>query len=117
MSREHLYYVYLLASRPQGTLYVGMTNDLPRRLLEHRRGEGSAPTRRYDVKMLVWYEQHGDVRVALVRERAVKKWNRAWKVRLLEESNPRWADLAAEIGVEPWEGLERQRRRRPPPEG
>ena len=91
--RDHLYFVYILASKPQGTLYVGVTNDLVRRVAEHRAGEVSGFTEKYDVKILVWYERHGDINEAILREKRLERWQRDWKRSLIEESNPRWADL------------------------
>ncbi|NWH09626.1 MAG: GIY-YIG nuclease family protein [Alphaproteobacteria bacterium] len=87
------YFVYLLASKPNGTLYCGVTNDLIRRTFEHREGQAKGFTRRYDVKHLVWYEPHDDVREAIHRETRIKKWNRAWKIELIERMNPGWCDL------------------------
>jgi putative endonuclease len=87
------FYVYLLASRRNGTLYVGMTDDLAKRVWMHRVGVLSGFTKRYGVKMLVWYEQHETRESAFLRERQIKKWNRAWKLTLIEEMNPTWRDL------------------------
>jgi putative endonuclease len=93
--RENRYFVYLLASRPNGTLYCGVTNDLVRRTWEHREGLAEVSfTRRYGVHHLVWFEEHSDIREAILREKRIKKWNRAWKVRLIEAANPGWHDLA-----------------------
>ena len=97
MGRNHSYFVYILASRERGTLYVGVTNDLARRVREHRTGEGGVFTRRYGVHRLVWYEAHLDIDVAIAREKAIKKWNRDWKVNLIERDNLRWDDLAVEM--------------------
>jgi putative endonuclease len=91
------YYVYILASRPHGTLYVGVTNDLIRRVHEHREDAVDGFTRRYEVKRLVHYESCEDVRVAIQREKNIKKWRRAWKVRLIEEQNPDWTVLYPSI--------------------
>jgi len=91
--RDHLYFVYILASKPQGTLYVGVTNDLVRRVAEHRAGEVQGFTKKYDVKMLVWYERHGDINEAILREKRLKRWHRDLKRSLIEQDNPRWADL------------------------
>ncbi|MEL7272636.1 MAG: GIY-YIG nuclease family protein [Pseudomonadota bacterium] len=99
MSKEHRYFTYLLASGHYGTLYVGMTNDLARRVQEHKEGKGGSFTRRYGINQLMWFEQHGDVEVAIAREKAIKKWRRQWKVRLIETDNPRWMDLSGEIGL------------------
>ncbi|MBN9558989.1 MAG: GIY-YIG nuclease family protein [Alphaproteobacteria bacterium] len=95
--RERLYFVYMLASKPQGTLYTGVTNDLIRRVLEHREGLVPGFTKRYGVKMLVWYERHGDIREAIAREKRLKRWRRDWKRSLIEEDNPHWADLYPEL--------------------
>jgi len=87
------YYVYLLASQPQGTLYVGVTNDLARRVFEHKNDLTEGFTQRYGVHRLVYYETYGDIREAIAREKAIKKWRRAWKVALIERENPTWSDL------------------------
>ena len=91
------FYVYILASRRNGTLYIGMTDDLVRRVWEHRIGAVPGFTRKYGVKMLVWYEQHETRETAFQRERQMKKWNRAWKLQLIERFNPTWKDLADEL--------------------
>ena len=91
------FFVYVLTSRRNGTLYVGMTDNLVRRLWEHRNGLIPGFTKKYGVKMLVWYELHGTRENAFQRERQLKKWNRAWKLRLIEEMNPQWRDLADEV--------------------
>jgi putative endonuclease len=91
------FWVYILASRRNGTLYVGMTDDLVRRLWEHRTGAVPGFTRKYGVKMLVWFEQYETRESALQRERQLKKWNRAWKLQLIERFNPGWKDLADEL--------------------
>ena len=97
MPREHHYYVYLLASRPHGTLYCGVTNDLHRRMLEHRESKVAGFTQKYAVHRLVWFEEHGDIEEAIAREKAIKKWRRAWKIKLIETDNPMWDDLATAI--------------------
>ncbi len=89
--------VYILASRPNGTLYIGVTSNLVRRVWEHRNDLVGGFTRRYRVHKLVWYEVHGSMQSAIGREKALKKWNRAWKVELIEEGNPTWSDLYDEI--------------------
>ena len=99
MRGEHRYFTYMLASKAQGTLYVGVTNNLARRLEEHSAGEGGAFTRQHSMHRLVWYEQHSEIEHAIAREKAIKKWRRLWKIRLLERSNPHWADLGFEVGV------------------
>jgi putative endonuclease len=91
------FWVYILASRRNGTLYIGMTDDLVRRAWEHRTGTIPGFTREYGIKMLVWFEQHETRESALQRERQLKKWNRAWKLQLIERFNPSWKDLADEL--------------------
>ena len=86
-------YVYIMTNVRNGTLYVGVTNDIARRVHEHREGRIDGFTKRYGLKRLVWYEAHSDVPTAIRREKAVKAWQRAWKLRLIEESNPEWNDL------------------------
>ncbi len=87
------FYVYILASQRNGTLYVGMTDDIVRRIWQHREGIAAGFTKHYNVKMLVWYEQHPSRESAFTRERQTKKWNRAWKLRAIEDFNPDWCDL------------------------
>jgi putative endonuclease len=87
------YYVYILASRRNGTLYIGVTNNLERRVIEHKNGLGGAFTRKYGVHRLVWFDEFGDVNDAIAREKQLKGWNRAWKIRLIEEKNSGWNDL------------------------
>lgn len=87
------YYVYLLASRRHGTLYLGVTNDPVRRVHEHKSKAVPGFTAQYGVGHLVWYECHDDPRAAIAREKNIKKWRRAWKIRLIEEANPDWRDL------------------------
>ncbi len=87
------YYVYLLASQPHGTLYVGVTRDLVRRVHEHRSKLVEGFTARYGVDRLVWFESTESVEAAIVREKQIKRWNRAWKIALIEAENPIWADL------------------------
>jgi putative endonuclease len=93
------FFVYILASKRNGTLYIGMTDNLARRVWEHREGVIAGFTRDYGVKMLVWYEQHDTRESALTRERQMKKWNRAWKLREIEAMNPTWRDLWDEIAA------------------
>ena len=85
--------VYMLASKRGGTLYIGVTSDLVQRVWEHKSDLVEGFTKRYGVHTLVWYEAHDTMYSAISREKAMKKWNRAWKVRLIEERNPRWLDL------------------------
>ncbi len=87
------YYVYLLASHMYGTLYVGITNNLVRRVWEHRHDVVQGFTREHGVHRLVWYEVHEDPYEAITREKGIKKWNRDWKVNLIQEKNPGWDDL------------------------
>jgi putative endonuclease len=91
---EKQFAVYILASRRNGTLYVGVTSNLPKRLWEHREGIVEGFTKEYGVKTLVWYEMHDNAEAAITREKRLKKWNRAWKLRLIEEVNPDWRDLS-----------------------
>jgi len=89
----HEYYVYILASKPRGTLYIGVTNDLIRRTYEHRNDLIEGFTKRYGVHLLVHYEQCSDISVAIWREKRLKKWKREWKIELIEKENPGWQDL------------------------
>ncbi|MHA7899052.1 MAG: GIY-YIG nuclease family protein [Henriciella sp.] len=91
------FWVYLLASQKNGTLYCGHTDDLARRAFEHREGRGSAFTRKYNVYRLVWCEPHESREAAKTREYQIKAWKRAWKIRLIEADNPNWDDLYARI--------------------
>ena len=90
---ERRYSVTIMASRRNGTLYIGVTNSLAARALQHRSGAGSAFTSKYGVKMLVWYEHCGDINAAIAREKQLKKWERRWKLELIEAFNPDWRDL------------------------
>ncbi|MDN5940767.1 MAG: GIY-YIG nuclease family protein [Nitrospira sp.] len=85
--------VYMLASRHNGTLYTGVTSDLVRRIWEHRNDLVEGFTKRYGVRSLVYFELHDDMLEAIRREKQVKKWNRAWKIELIERTNPQWQDL------------------------
>ena len=87
----------MLASKSNGTLYVGVTSDLLQRVWRHKNGLVKGFTERYGVHMLVWYEVHETMESAIMREKAIKKWNRSWKVRLIEEGNPTWRDLYGEV--------------------
>ena len=89
--------VYILASKRKGTLYIGVTSDLVKRVWEHRNGFIEGFTKKYNVHQLVYYEQYDNMDAAIIRERQLKKWNRAWKIRLIEEFNPRWNDLYENI--------------------
>jgi putative endonuclease len=85
--------VYILASHYQGTLYIGVTSDLVARIWQHREHVVDGFTKQYRVEQLVWYEQHESMESAILREKQLKKWNRAWKIRLIESMNPAWKDL------------------------
>jgi putative endonuclease len=91
--RERVYYVYILASGIGGTLYIGVTNNLIRRTYEHKEKLIEGFTKKYGVSRLVYFEQFGEIGDAIQREHRLKKWKRAWKVRLIEEKNPNWDDL------------------------
>ncbi|HJR56833.1 MAG TPA: GIY-YIG nuclease family protein [Rhizomicrobium sp.] len=97
MVKEHRYFVYILASQRNGTLYVGVTNDLTLRSAQHRDEALEGFTKKYGVHMLVWFEEYGDIGDAITREKRIKKWNRDWKLELIEKSNPDWRDLSADI--------------------
>jgi len=98
MQREFSPTTYLLASGRNGTLYVGVTSNLLGRIHQHREGTFAGFTDRHDVKRLVWFEQHATMEHAITREKRIKKWERAWKLRLIEERNPDWRDLAEDFG-------------------
>ena len=91
------YYVYILASKRNGTLYIGVTNNLVRRVWEHKNDVVEGFTKKYGVHQLVWYEVADTPGTAIAREKQLKKWNRAWKLKLIEEKNPKWKDLYQEI--------------------
>lgn len=93
------FYVYILASRRNGTLYIGMTDNLIQRVWMHQNGALPGFTKRYGVKTLVWYEQHETREQALIRERQMKKWERDWKLKTIEQMNPTWADLYGSLAV------------------
>ena len=89
--------VYIMASAERGTLYIGVTGDLKRRVFEHREGLVEGFTSRYGVKRLVWFELHVGFESAITREKQLKKWSRAWKLELVEDANPEWRDLWSEL--------------------
>lgn len=91
------YYVYLMASQRNGTLYLGVTRDLVRRVYQHKTKATPGFTSRYGVAMLVWFECYDDPTTAISREKEIKKWKRAWKLRLIEEMNPQWRDFCEDI--------------------
>ena len=88
-----MYYVYIMASQKNGTIYIGVTNDIIRRTYEHREGQLTGFSQKYRVKHLVHYEEFQDIHDAIQREKRLKKWNRAWKIQLIETQNPDWRDL------------------------
>lgn len=87
------YYVYILASKKNGTLYIGVTNDLVKRVYEHKNNYVEGFTKKYNVQRLVYYEDYDDINLAINREKCLKKWNRKWKLKLIEKQNPNWLDL------------------------
>src|SRR5437870_4721220 len=91
--REKIPCVYIVASKRNGTLYTGVTSDLPGRIWQHRNGALDGFSKKYGCKMLVWYEVHNSMEAAITREKQIKEWHRQWKLRLIEESNPNWDDL------------------------
>ena len=92
-----MFYVYILASSRNGTLYIGQTDNLNRRVFEHKSGAVPGFTARYEVKKLVWFEAHESRETALITEKRMKKWNREWKLALVEMDNPDWDDLALKL--------------------
>jgi putative endonuclease len=93
------YYVYILASQPNGTLYIGVTNNLERRIYEHKNKLVKGFTADHNVTILVYYEETNHVTIAIHRETQLKKWNRSWKVNLIEKDNPQWRDLAVNWSI------------------
>ena len=89
--------VYILASERNGTIYVGVSSDLIKRVWQHKNHQAGGFTTRYNIHLLVYFEQHADMLAAITREKQIKKWNRAWKIRLIESLNPEWRDLWNEI--------------------
>ena len=93
------YYVYILASKKNGTLYVGVTNDLVKRVFEHKNNLITGFTQKYDVHNLVYFEETNDIHVAIEREKVLKRWQRKWKLELIEKKNPNWNDLYQQISI------------------
>jgi putative endonuclease len=93
------YYVYILTNCPRGVLYVGVTNNLARRISEHRQKLVSGFTRTYGIVRLVYFEEHSSIEVARARERTMKRWRRSWKLKLVDQFNPTWRDLASELAL------------------
>ncbi len=98
---EHNYYVYIMASRKDGAIYIGVTNDLVKRAWEHRNKIGSQHVIKYNIFLLVYYEHFTDVAEAILREKRLKKWHRNWKNKLIEKENPDWQDLGPQLGLDP----------------
>ena len=92
-----MYFVCLITNKPYGTLYAGVTNDLVRRVYEHKNGFAEGFSKRHDLGQLVWYEAHEDVLAAISREKLIKKWRRDWKINLIQGMNPEWDDLYPSI--------------------
>ena len=90
-------YVYLMASQPYGTLYIGVTSNLIQRVWQHREEFVDGFTKEYGIKRLVWFEQHTDIHAAITREKQIKKWRRDWKIDLIQKNNPLWRDLFIDI--------------------
>ncbi|RDV02803.1 GIY-YIG nuclease family protein [Sphingorhabdus pulchriflava] len=93
--------VYIMTNRKQGALYTGVTSDLMNRILQHREEMFEGHSKRVGAKLLVWYEQHGTMETAILREKRIKNWNRQWRINLIEKDNPDWRDLAIEMGFRP----------------
>lgn len=91
------YFVYILTSKRNGTLYIGVTNDLIRRIYEHKSGLIEGFTKKYSIDKLVYFESTSDVNAAILREKRLKKWKRQWKIDLIEKSNPEWRDLSEDF--------------------
>lgn len=107
MQLHRQYFVYFLTNRPGGTLHRGVTGDLARRVVEHRTGRACGFTARYNLHRLVWFETHSNVAEAILREKRIKRWRRAWKDALVAKDNPGWRDLAPQIGL--WDGAKAPR--------
>ena len=103
MQRELNPCVYILASQRNGTLYTGVTSNLVQRVQEHREGTMPGFAHEYGVKLLVWFEPHATMEQAIIREKRIKKWNRQWKLELIERDNLAWRDLAVDLGFAPLE--------------
>jgi putative endonuclease len=94
---NHQYYIYILATKKNGTLYIGVTNNLIKRVYEHKNNEIEGFTNQHNIHTLVCFEQTSDILSAILREKQLKKWNRQWKINLIEKNNPHWVDLYDQI--------------------
>lgn len=90
-------HVYIITNKRNGTLYIGVTSDLRKRIFEHKNGIFEGFSKKYGLNFLVWYEGHDDISEAILREKQIKKWERNWKLRIIEEMNPDWKDLFPEL--------------------
>jgi putative endonuclease len=97
MRQEKTFYVYILAKARNSTFYVGVTSNLIQRIWQHKNDLADGFTKKYGIKTLVYYEEHGNAEQAIIREKQLKKWNRPWKMRIIEEMNPNWEDLYEKI--------------------
>lgn len=97
MRSERIPCVCILASQPRGTLYIGVTSNLPSRIWQHKNDQADGFTKKYRVHTLVWYEVHGEMESAILREKSLKAWRREWKLELVETANPVWRDLYVDI--------------------
>ena len=97
VTMDKIYYVYILASDKRATLYVGITSDLKNRVLQHKQGEFEGFTKKYNVKNLVYYEEYGEISMAIYREKQLKWWKREWKIDLIEDNNRDWKDLFSDL--------------------
>jgi len=91
------YYIYILASKKNGTLYIGVTTDLIRRVWQHKNDSHEGFTKKYRVHRLVWFDETPDIEAAILREKQMKKWRRQWKIELIEKENPQWNDLYEDL--------------------
>jgi putative endonuclease len=94
---DKISYVYMMASGMYGTLYIGVTSNLVQRAWQHRESLADGFTQKYNVKQLVWFEQHADIYAAIAREKQIKEWRRDWKIELIQKTNPLWRDLFLDI--------------------
>lgn len=98
--QKKAYYVYILTNKRNGTLYVGVTNNIQRRVTEHKTKVNEGFTKRYNITQLVYVETYHSITEAITREKRIKKWNRSWKIKLIEKENPKWLDLSKELQYE-----------------